>query len=42
MRVWTVNRPEDMRLLMERGVDAVITNDPRLALQVRAELGEKE
>ena len=42
VRVWTVNRPEDMRLLMERGVDAVITNDPRLALQVRAELGEKE
>ncbi len=42
VRVWTVNRPEDMRLLMERGVDAVITNDPALALQVRAELEEKE
>ena len=42
VRVWTVNCPEDMRLLMERGVDAVITNDPALALQVRAELEEKE
>lgn len=40
VRVWTVNRPEDMRMLMERGVDAVITNDPKLALQVRDQLEE--
>lgn len=38
VRVWTVNRPDDMRILMKRGVDAVITNDPKLALQVRAQL----
>ena len=40
VRVWTVNCPEDLQMLMERGVDAVITNDPRLAVKVRDEIGD--
>lgn len=38
VRVWTVNEPEDMKQLTEAGVDAVITNVPDIALQVRKEL----
>lgn len=37
VRVWTVNEEEDLRWLLEAGVD-VITNDPRLALAVRSRL----
>lgn len=33
---WTVNRPEDLRLLRELGVQAVITDDPAAARQVLA------
>lgn len=32
--VWTVNEAVDLRLCMELGVDAVITNDPAEALAV--------
>lgn len=37
VRVWTVNDEADLRRLMLAGAD-VITNDPRLALEVRASL----
>lgn len=35
VRVWTVNRKEDMLWLLDQGVDAIITNYPDLALSVR-------
>ena len=35
--VWTVNSAEDMRRLFGWGVDGIFTDDPRLAVQVRAE-----
>ncbi len=35
VHVWTVNRPETMLRLMQRGVDNLITSDPDLALRVR-------
>ena len=35
--VYTVNEPEEMRRLMERGVDAVFTDSPDLMLLVREE-----
>lgn len=31
---WTVNRKEDMQWLKKQGVDAIITNDPKLALSI--------
>ncbi|SHK62681.1 glycerophosphoryl diester phosphodiesterase [Hespellia stercorisuis DSM 15480] len=34
VRVWTVNEPEDMKLLMDAGVTALITNKPDVARQV--------
>jgi glycerophosphoryl diester phosphodiesterase len=37
---WTVNNPEVMRRLFTMGVDGIITNDPLLARQVRAEGGQ--
>jgi glycerophosphoryl diester phosphodiesterase len=37
IHVWTVNRAEDMRRLFHWGVDAIFTDDPQLAVQVRAE-----
>ena len=37
VRVWTVNDPEDLRWLMQAGAD-VITNDPKLAVQIRSKL----
>lgn len=39
VRVWTVNGAEDLRWLMGEGAD-VITNDPKLALEVRRGLAE--
>lgn len=39
VRVWTVNEAGDLRWLMQAGAD-VITNDPRLALDVRRALVE--
>lgn len=33
VRVWTVNNKEDMKMFMDVGVDAVITNYPDLALK---------
>lgn len=31
---WTVNDPRDMKRLQQEGVDAIITNDPKLALSI--------
>lgn len=35
IHVWTVNNGNDMRRLFSWGVDGIITDDPRLAVQVR-------
>ena len=37
VHVWTVNAEQDMRRLFNWGVDAIFTDDPLLALQVREE-----
>ena len=37
MRVWTVNEEEDIRFLIEQNVDAIITNEPKKAIQIRGE-----
>ena len=37
VHVWTVNLEADMRRLFGWGVDAIFTDDPQLAVQVRAE-----
>ena len=37
VHVWTVNAAEDMRHLFQWGVDAIFTDDPQLAVQVRGE-----
>jgi len=37
IHVWTVNAVEDMRRLFHWGVDAIFTDDPQLAAQVRDE-----
>ena len=39
VHVWTVNAAEDMRRLFNWGVDAIFTDDPQLAIQVRKEAG---
>ncbi len=39
VRVWTVNDEPDLRWLMQSGAD-VITNDPKLAVEIRQQLGE--
>jgi glycerophosphoryl diester phosphodiesterase len=36
IHVWTVNAAEEMRRLFDWGVDAIFTDDPQLAVQVRA------
>ena len=35
--VWTVNSPQDMRFCLEKGIDAIITNYPDIALNLRNE-----
>ena len=37
IHVWTVDAAEDMRRLFRWGVDAIFTDDPQLAMQVRSE-----
>lgn len=37
IHVWTVNDREDMSRLFQWGVDAIFTDDPQLAVQVRGE-----
>lgn len=38
VHVWTVNKAEDMRRLFHWDVDAIFTDDPQLAVQVRGEV----
>ncbi|MGM9705372.1 MAG: glycerophosphodiester phosphodiesterase [Prevotella sp.] len=38
---WTVNDAEDMRRLLAMGIDAIITNEPALAIAVRAEMEKR-
>lgn len=38
VHAYTVNRAEDMRRLLEWGIDGIITDDPRLGVQMRAEV----
>ncbi len=35
VNVWTVNRGSDMRCFMDMGVDAIITNKPDLAVEIK-------
>ena len=35
VHVWTVNSEEDMRFLLDEGVDAIITNYPDIAITER-------
>ena len=35
VRVWTVNNKEDMKMFMDAGVDAVITNYPKVSVELR-------
>lgn len=37
IHVWTVNTVEDMQRLFQWGVDAIFTDDPKLAVEVRSE-----
>ena len=37
VHVWTVNTPEAMLRMIERGVDNIITDDPALLAQVQRE-----
>ncbi|RMI34582.1 glycerophosphodiester phosphodiesterase family protein [Streptomyces triticirhizae] len=39
VHVWTVDRPEDVELCAELGVDAIITNRPRTVREQLADLG---
>lgn len=41
VRVWTVDRPEQIKRLIKAGTDAVITNVPDLALKVRKEIEDQ-
>ena len=40
INTWTVNEEEDIALMINRGVDAVIGNYPDRISKVRAELGK--
>lgn len=37
VRVWTVNNKEDMKMFMDAGVDSVITNYPKVCVELREE-----
>ena len=39
VQYWTINDADEMRFLIERGVDAIMTDDPLLLKQVLAEYG---
>ena len=40
VHTWTVNEKEDMEYLLYKGVDAIITNYPDIAIEVRRKKGE--
>lgn len=42
VNVWTVDKKEDMRKLVEMGVDYITTNEPELCREVLKEMGVKE
>ena len=42
VRVWTVNREEDMKHFIEAGLEAVITNYPDTAIAVRRQVEHAE
>lgn len=35
VRVWTVNNKEDMKMFIDAGVDAIITNYPKVSMELR-------
>ena len=35
VRVWTVNNKEDMKMFIDAGVDAIITNYPKVSVELR-------
>lgn len=35
VRVWTVNNKEDMKMFIDAGVDAIITNHPKVSVELR-------
>ena len=42
VQYWTINDPDDMRFLIERDVDAIMTDDPLLLKQVLEEYRSRE
>lgn len=40
VRAWTVNHPREQRALIEAGIDAIITDDPRAAVALRDSLAD--
>lgn len=40
VRVWTVNEKEDLKVLIQAGITAVITNYPDVAVEIRKEVTE--
>ena len=41
IQYWTINNEDEMRMLIEKGVDAIITDDPKLLMKVEEEYAEK-
>ncbi len=41
MAAWTVDEPEEMKRLVEMGVDAIITNKPDVACRVLSDMGRR-
>jgi glycerophosphoryl diester phosphodiesterase len=42
INTWTVNKEEDIRKMVELGVDQITTDDPLLVRQVLHQMGVKE
>ncbi|MDR2465669.1 MAG: glycerophosphodiester phosphodiesterase [Streptococcaceae bacterium] len=41
MRIWTVNEAEEIRLMLELGVEGIFTDFPELAMQIRSREGRR-
>ena len=37
VQYWTINDPDDMRMLIEMGVDCIMTDDPKLLKEILEE-----